>query len=127
MEPEVCAPERSGSPPGQELLGVITSHGPSRECYTPSRKSRGWPAEAIAPPVAEAYLSAEGMRAALSSSASAPALLQRALPGICAAMVAVEGAATIPGDKGWPTETERARPALPGARQEPETTRARGS
>jgi hypothetical protein len=69
MEPEVCAPERSRSPPGQELLGVITSHGPSRECYTPTRKSRGWAAEAIAPSATDAALSAEGMRAALSSQA----------------------------------------------------------
>jgi hypothetical protein len=51
------------------------------------------------------------MRALLSSSASAPALLQRALPGGGAAMVAVEGAATIPGDKGWQTEKEQSRPA----------------
>jgi hypothetical protein len=42
-------------------------------------------------------------------------------------MVAVEGAATIPGDKGGPTEKERARPALPGAREKPETARTRGS
>jgi len=73
------------------------------------RKSRGWPeeaGEAIAPAFAEAALSAEGMRAAFSSPASAPALLQRALPGGGAAMVAVEGAATIPGDKGGPTEKE---------------------
>ena len=52
------------SPPGPELLGVITSRGPSRESYTPSRKSRGWPAEAIATSAADARLSAEGMRAA---------------------------------------------------------------
>jgi hypothetical protein len=42
-------------------------------------------------------------------------------------MVAVEGAATLPGYKGGPTEKERARPALPEARQKQETTRARGS
>ena len=115
------------SPPGRELLGVITSHGPSRESYTPSRKSRGWPAEAIGPPAANAYLSAERMRAALSSSASAPALLQRALPGGGAEMGAVEGAATIPGDGAGPTETERAKPALSGALQKAENTRSRGS
>src|SRR5438128_8449086 len=41
------APRRGAdSSPGQELLGVITSHGPFRESYSPSRKSRGWPAEA---------------------------------------------------------------------------------
>ena len=42
-------------------------------------------------------------------------------------MVALEGAATIPGDEGRQAETERAKPALPGAREKPETTRARGS
>ena len=42
-------------------------------------------------------------------------------------MVAVEGAATIPGDDGGHTETEQPKPALPGAGAEPETTRARGS
>jgi hypothetical protein len=116
-EPEVAAPRRGvGSSPGQELLGVITSHGPSRECYTPSRKSRGWPAEAIVPPAANAYLSAEGMRAAFPSSASTAALLQRALPGGGAEVVAVESTATIPGDGAGPAETERPKPALPGAR-----------
>jgi hypothetical protein len=46
--PEVrCAAERSRSPPWPELLGVIASHGPSRESYTPFRKSRGRPAEAF--------------------------------------------------------------------------------
>ncbi len=34
---------------------------------------------------------------------------------------------TIPGDGGGQTETERSKPALPGAGQKPETTRARGS
>jgi len=42
-------------------------------------------------------------------------------------MVAVEGAATIPGDGAGPAETERAEPALPGARQKAETASARGS
>ena len=114
------------SPPGPELLGVITSHGPSRECYKPSRKSRG-SAEANGPPSANAAMSAERVRAALSSSASAPALLQRELPGGGAEMVAVEGAATIPGDSERPTEAERAEPALPGARPKPESTRVRDS
>ena len=87
------APRRGvDSPPGQELLGVITSHGPSRESYRPSRKSSG-AAEAIGPPAADAALSAERMRAALSSPAGAPALLQRRMPGGGAEMVAVEGAA----------------------------------
>jgi hypothetical protein len=42
-------------------------------------------------------------------------------------MVAVEGATTISGDGTGQTATERPKPALPGARQKPETTRARGS
>ena len=104
------------SPSGRELLGVITSHGPFRESYSPSQKSRGGRAEAIGTPAADAALSAEGMRAALSSPAGAPALLQRALPGGRAEMVTVEGATTLSGDGGGPTETERAKPALPGAR-----------
>src|ERR1700674_4956778 len=115
------------SPPGQELLGVITSHGPSRESYRSSRKSRGWATEAIAPSAADARLSAEGMRAAFSSPTSAPALLQRGLPEGGAEMVALESPREISGDDGGPAETERAKPALPGARQKPETIKARGS
>jgi hypothetical protein len=67
-------------------------------------------------PAADAALSAERLRGALSSSAGAPALLQRALPGGGAEMVAVEGATTIPGDGTGQTATERPKPALPGAR-----------
>ena len=41
-----AAPRRGvQSPPEQELLGAMTSLGPSRECYKPSRKSRGRPRE----------------------------------------------------------------------------------
>src|ERR1700734_3864032 len=123
MSRRSSAPQRGvDSSPGQELQGVITSHGPSRESYRPSRKSRG-SAEAFSPPAAHAVLSAEGMRAALSSPAGAPALLQRALPGGWAEMVTVEGATTLSGDGGGPTETERAKPTLSGARQESDTTR----
>jgi len=67
------------------------------------------------------------MRAALPFAAGSPALLQRRLPEGGAAMVALEGAATIPGDEGGQAETEWAKPVLPGARQRPETSRARGS
>ena len=35
------------------------------------------------------------------------------LPPVVSGVVAVEGAATIPGDGSVPTETERAKPALP--------------
>jgi len=57
------------------------------------------------------------MRAALSSAAGAPPLLQRGLPGGGTEMVAVEGTAAVPGDDIRQKETERAKPALPGARQ----------
>ena len=121
------APRRGvASPPGQELLGVITSRGPSRESYNPSRKSRGT-AAAIAVSAADETLSAQRVRAALSSPAGAPALLQPTVPGGGTEMVAPESPRKIPGNGGGPTKTERAKPALPRARQEPETTRASGS
>jgi hypothetical protein len=114
------------SPPGQELLGVITSHGPLRESYNSDRKSRR-SAEAIGTPAENAAVSAQRMRATLSSSPGAPALLQRALPGGGAEMVAVEVAAKIQGDEGGQTATQRPKPALPGAGPKPETTRSRSS
>lgn len=97
-------------------MGVITSHGPYRECYSLSRKSRGT-AAAIAMSAAEAVLSAERMRAALSSPAGAPALLQRGVPEGCAEVGAVEGATTLPGEGGGQAETQQPKPALPGTRQ----------
>src|SRR6266851_1409125 len=122
------APRRGvDSPPGQELLGVITSHGPSRESYSPCRKSRGGAAQAIAPPAANPPVSAERLRAAVSSPAGPPTILQPRVPSGGAAVGAVEGAATIPDDQRGPTEAERARAALPGAGQKPETPGARGS
>src|SRR5271169_200303 len=127
MSRRFAAPWRGvPSPPGQELLGVVTSHGPSRESYRSSRKSRR-SAPAFGTPAAEAALSAEGVRAALSSPASAPALLQRAVPGGGAEMGAVEGPATIPGDDGGQRETAQPKRALPGAGAQPETARARSS
>ena len=121
------APRRGvDSAPGQELLGVITSRGPSRESYQASQKARGR-AAAEGPPAPKPTVSAERMRATLSSSAGAAAVLQRTLPGGSAEMVAVEGPAEIPGQNGGPTETQRPKPALPGADQKPETTRAGGS
>src|ERR1700688_2881832 len=127
MNRRFAAPLRGvGSPPGQELLGVITSHGPSRESYSSSRKSRG-SAKAMGTPDADAAQSAERVRAALSSPAGAPALLQSAPPGGGAEVGAMEGAAAIPGDDGGPTGTERPKPTLPGACPEPETPRARCS
>src|ERR1035438_6239620 len=49
-----AAPRRGvRSPPEQELLGAMTSLGPSRECYKPSRKSRGRTAKTVGAPTAE--------------------------------------------------------------------------
>src|SRR4051794_9241981 len=111
------APRRGVHPlQGKELLGVVTSHGPSREAYRSSQKSRGT-AAAIAVSAAEAVLSAERMRAALSSRAAAPALLQRGVPEGSAEVGGVEGATTLPGDGGGQAETQWSKPALPGARQ----------
>ena len=83
------------SSPGQELLGVVTSHGPSRESYTPAQKASCWPAEAEMP-AAAAMVFAQRLRAALPSAASAPAVLQRALPEGGAEVVEVEGTAEVP-------------------------------
>src|SRR4051794_9941868 len=115
------------SSPGQELLGVITSHGPSRECYTSAQKSRCRSAGAPGSPTAGTALSTERVRAAYASAARAPALLQRRVPGESAEVVAVEGAAEVPKDNGWQAETQPSKRALPRARQKPETTRAGGS
>jgi len=122
-----AAPGRgAGSPPGQELLGAFTSHGPFRECYRSSRRSRG-SAEAMGAPAAGPAVSAERLRAAFSSAASPAAVLQRGVPPGGAAMVALEGAAGLPGDGDGQAETQRPKPALPGAGPPPETTRNRGS
>ena len=58
-----AAPRRGvHSPPEQELLGAMTSLGPSRECYKPSRKSRGRPAKTAGAPTAASTVSAESGR-----------------------------------------------------------------
>ena len=113
------------SPPGQEFLGVSTSHGPFRESYTSIRKSTR-PAEEVGAPAPETAVSAERMRAALPSAAGPPALLQRALPGGGAKVVGVESAAAIPGHEGWQTETQRPEPPLPGASPKPHATAITG-
>src|SRR5258705_14015733 len=61
---------RVQSPPGQELLGVITSHGPYRASYQVSQKAGGRPTTTSGLPVAHSPLSAEGMRATFSSQAA---------------------------------------------------------
>ena len=111
---------------GIELLGVITSHGPTRESYSLSQKARGTAATAaIGLPAADAALSAERVRAALFSRTAQPALLQPALPGGGAEVVALESPGKIPEDGAGPAETERSKPTLPGTNQDPETSVAR--
>jgi len=101
-----CPGEDFHSPPEQELLGAITSHGPSRESYTPAKESSDWPTEAFVTSAAEPAVSAERLRPALSSAASAPALLQRRVPDGGAEMVEMEGAAEISGNEVGPSKAE---------------------
>src|SRR6185436_4115291 len=86
------------SPPGQELLGVITSHGPYRESYSSAQKASGWATETIRASAANTPVSAKRMRAALSPPPGPTALLQQRVPGRGTGMVAVEGPAKISGD-----------------------------
>ena len=87
-EPEVHrAPERSAFLSGVGASGSRHLPWPSQESYQPNRKARG--AAAFGPPTADAAVSAERVRAALSSTASAPALLHRTLPAGGAEVVAV--------------------------------------
>ena len=112
-------------PSEAELLGAITSLGPSRECYKSFRKSRGWPAEAPSAPPAAPTMPAQRMRAALSAPTGGTAVLQRAVPEGGAGLVAVEGPGDVSGHGGGQTEAQAAEPALPGARQEPKSANRR--
>jgi len=91
-----------------------------------SRKATG-SAQAFSTPAARPPLSREAMRAALSSPAGVPALLQRSLPGGSAGVVPVEGTATIPddcsGQQKQNGQSQRYRERVP----EPKIRRARGS
>jgi len=66
------------------------------------------------------------MRSVLSSAAVDPALLQREVPEGGAEMVEMEGTAEISSDEVRQSEADRSKPALPRARQEPQTSGARG-
>jgi hypothetical protein len=72
------SPRRGVEPsPEQELLGALTSHGPTRGLYTPAgpfRTSRR--PEATGAPAANPPMSAERMRAAVSPAAGQGAVLQ---------------------------------------------------
>ena len=58
----------------------------------------------------------------VSSATSAAALLQRAVPEGGAGLVAVESPVDLSGHGDGQTAAQRAKPTLPGARQEPKTT-----
>ena len=92
-----------------------------------AQKSSAWAAETPSISATAAVVFAERVQAAFSSAAAAPAVLQRGLPGGGAEVVAVESPATVPRNGGGPSATQRSKPALPGARQEPETSTARDS
>jgi hypothetical protein len=127
MNRRFAAPRRGAdSPAGHELLGVVSSHGPSRESCTSTRQSRRVRTPSSSAPDAAATVSAQMLRAAFSTPTSTPAVLQRGVPRRSAKVVAVEGPTTLPGNGGRPTETEWAKPALPGTGQKPETAGARG-
>jgi hypothetical protein len=100
----------------------MTSLGPSRESYKPSRKSRGRPRQTAGAPAPLPAVSAQRMCAALSAATCAAALLRRAVPEGGAGLVAVESPGEIPGYCDRQTATERAKPALSGACQGPKTT-----
>jgi len=62
----------------------------------------------------------------VSSATSTAALLQRAVPEGGAGVVTMESTGELSGHGGGQTEAQRAKPTLPGARQEPKIT-SRGS
>ncbi len=98
-----------------------------------------WPALAVIPgksiylisrigeAATDAAVSAERMRSALLSGASAPAVLQQTVSRSGAEVVAVESPATISRNGSGPSQTQRPKPALPGAGQESETNRMKSS
>src|SRR5690242_3662823 len=75
----------------------------------------------------DAALSAERMRSALLSGASAPAVLQQAVSGSGTEVVPVESPATISRNGSGPSQTQRPKPPLPGADQNAETNRTKSS
>ncbi len=70
-------------------------------------------------PAASPSLPVERMRTAVSPAAVATTLLQCGMPAGRAAVVALEGPATVPGDHDRQGETQRAEPPVPGARPKP--------
>src|SRR6516162_11612223 len=93
-------------PSGARAFREPHSRGPCRGFYTLRPRPGTRRAETPGPPAADARLSAERLRPAVSSCCSAPALLRPTVPASGAAMVAVEGAAELPGDGGGQRKTQ---------------------
>ena len=106
--------------------GSITSHGPSRESYTPARKARGAGAETAGVPPRTRRCLLKGCERRFRPGRRASAIAAKPA-GRRRGNGRVEGPAELPGHGGGQTEAERAKPALPGARQRAETTRERSS
>ena len=98
--------------------------GPDEDSTHLGRRAETRRPETPEPPAADARLFAEGLWAAFSSGGGAPALLQPGMPASGAAVVAVEGAAELPGDSGGQRKTQWAKPALPRTGQKAETSSA---
>jgi hypothetical protein len=127
VEAEVAAPRRGVGPsPGQELLGVITSHGPIRESYTPIGKATGARVEPGGPPAARPVLFTERMRAALFPETCAAAVLQCAVSAGGTGLVSVEGPAEVSDHGAGQAEAKPAKPAIPETRQAAPIAREKG-
>jgi hypothetical protein len=84
-------------------------------------------AQATGTPAAGAEVFAQGMRAMVSSAACAPAILQRILSEGSAEVGAKEGAADLAGYGDGQTQTERAKPTVPGAAENAKAVERSGS
>src|SRR5690242_19814905 len=93
---------------GQEARWPALAVPPGRGIYLISR---------IGEAATDAALSAERMRSALLSGASAPAVLQQTVSGSGTEVVPVESPATISRNGSGPSQTQRPKPAIPGADQ----------
>ena len=102
------------SPPRLEPSGSERSHEPRRRSYTPSKKSNKQEGEEDAAPAerADAAVSAEGLREAVSAGARPDAVLRRRVPAEGAAVVAVEEPSALPEVGAGTAETARRPCAL---------------
>src|SRR5438876_484268 len=114
----VVFPSRAGASGSHHLPWALTRMLPTQAGKREVRRRKD------ATPAENAALSAERMRAAVSSAAGATTLLQQPVPASGAEVVTVEGPAELSGDLGGQRQTQRAKPALSRARQKPEATSA---